>query len=334
MALVSGSIPSGKTTLTGPLDKFPFDGGEGQLLVEASVRNLTFKYHPDWPAAEQADLEVIVDNARLYSTENRSVSAGNVVVDADLEIADLREPVFTTRSLATGTLATIHDFSSQSPIAALFGGQLDRVTVAGDASFSLELEVPLRKERLPEFTFSTTIRSNNGSLAVEGLPQPITDLIGEVTLSRDTISSAGLGGQFLGEEVRISLARSDDPQFSVVATADGTITDDGLVNGFGLPLQGLVSGATPYSAEILFPNSKNETAQPLTVRVNSDLEGLAIELPEPASKRVDAKLRSQVISNFSPAERLLKVAEWLRIASAGNWHSTSRKVHGIWIAES
>ena len=53
MALVSGSIPRGTTTLNGPLDKFPFDGGEGRLLMEASVRNMTFKYHALWPAAEQ-----------------------------------------------------------------------------------------------------------------------------------------------------------------------------------------------------------------------------------------------------------------------------------------
>ncbi len=328
MALVSGSIPSGRTTLSGPLDKFPFDGGEGQLLVEASVRNLNFKYHPDWPAAEQADLEVIVDNARLYSTENRSLSAGNLVVNANLEIADLRDPVFTTTSLATGSLATIHDFSSQSPIANIFGGQLDRVTVDGDATFSLELAVPLKKERLSEFTFTTTIRSNNGTLAVDGLPQPVTDLIGEVTLTRDTISSNGLGGQFLGEDVAISLARSEDSQFSVVATADGTITEDGLVNGFGLPLAGLVSGATPYRSLILFPDSKSETPQPLTVEISSELNGLAFGLPQPANKDAESILplsgRIRFLSGGEQIETSGTIQDRL------SWQMSFNKPEGAW----
>ena len=50
-AMVAGSIPRGRTTLSGPLDKFPFDNDEGQFLIEASVRNLEFKYQPRWPAA-------------------------------------------------------------------------------------------------------------------------------------------------------------------------------------------------------------------------------------------------------------------------------------------
>ncbi len=77
MALVSGSITRGTTALNGPLDKFPFDGGEGRLLMEASVRDMTFKYHQQWPATEQSDMEVVLDNVRLYTTENSSVSSAS-----------------------------------------------------------------------------------------------------------------------------------------------------------------------------------------------------------------------------------------------------------------
>ncbi len=289
-ALVSGSIPRGTTTLSGPLDKFPFDDGEGRLLIEASIRNMYFKYHPAWPAAEEADLEIVVDNARLYSNENRTVNAGNLVVDAQVEIANLRDPVFTIDSLSTGTLATIHAFSSNSPIEKMFGDQLDRVTVTGDASFTLNLMVPLVTKRLQEFTFESTIRSNNGTLQIVGLRAPISDLIGEVSITRDDISSIGLGGRFLGEDVSISLSRSVDPQFSVVAAAEGIISADGLVNGLGVPLEGFVIGAAPYEARILFPNSKAESPAPLTIEIVSELEGLAVDLPQPANKAPQASL--------------------------------------------
>ena len=55
-ALVAGSIERGTVRLDGPLDKFPFDNDEGRFLIEGSARNLTFKYQPNWPAAEQADI--------------------------------------------------------------------------------------------------------------------------------------------------------------------------------------------------------------------------------------------------------------------------------------
>jgi uncharacterized protein YhdP len=98
-ALVKGSIPRGTTKLNGPLDKFPFDNGEGRFLLEGSVRNLIFKYQPRWPAAETSDMDVVLDGMRLYSISNRSLSAGNQTIDAKIEIADLRDPVLTIEAL-------------------------------------------------------------------------------------------------------------------------------------------------------------------------------------------------------------------------------------------
>ena len=300
MALVSGAITRGSTSLNGPLAKFPFDGGEGRLLMEASVRNLTFKYHKEWPATEQSDMEVILDNARLYTTDNRSLSAGIQVVNASVDIPDLRVPVLSIQSFSTGTLESIREFSIQSPIAKIFGGHLGRVAVSGEASLNLDLTVPLQRERISEFEFVARIRSNNGTLAIDGFSPPITDLIGEVTIGRDDITSEGLGGTFLGEQIEISLARSEEPNFSIIATALGTITAAGIVDGLGAPLDGLVSGAAPYQARILFPDNKLDVQTPLTIQVDSDLEGLGFSLPAPVSKAADSTLQVYGDIRFMP----------------------------------
>jgi len=308
MALVSGAITEGTTTLNGPLDKFPFDGGEGRLLIEASVRNMNFKYHTEWPATEQSDMEVILDNARLYTTQNRSVSAGIPVVDADINIPDLRDPVLSIESFSASSLEAIREFSIQSPIAKVFGGQLDRVAVSGDASFTLNLIVPLRRERVQEFEFVARVRSNNGTLTIDGFNPPITDLIGEVTIERERIDSEGLGARFLGDEVSISLARSDDPQFEVIASVLGTVTAEGIVNELGAPLEGLVSGATPYQARILFPSGKLETTSPLSIEIESDLVGLGFELPEPVGKPADSALQMSGDIRFMPGGEVIESA--------------------------
>jgi len=281
-ALVSGSIPRGTTRLHGPLDKFPFDGGEGQLLVEGSVRDLTFKYQPLWPAAERADLEVVVDNTRLYSVKNRSLNAGNEAIDADVEIADLRDPVLTIKAFVTGTLDTIKDFSMQSPIGDLFGGNLDRVDVGGDATFGLDLEIPLKDAE--SFAFNGRLRTTNGSLQVAGFDPPFTELFGEVTMTRDEITSEGLVGRFLGEDINIELTAPEDGAFSVVASVAGSVTAEAVISELGVPLEGLISGATAYDARVLFPRAKAEMPEPLTIQVETDLDGLALEFPEPLGK--------------------------------------------------
>jgi uncharacterized protein (TIGR02099 family) len=328
MALVSGAITKGTTSLNGPIDKFPFDGGEGRLLIEASVRNMTFKYHTLWPATEQSDMEVVLDNARLYTTENRAVSVGIPVVNAKVDIPDLRKPVLSIESFSISTLAAIREFSMQSPIANVFGGQLDRVSVSGDASFTLDLIVPLKLAQISDFEFESKIRSNNGTLSIEGFAPPVTDIIGEVTIGREIISSEGLGGRFLGEDVRISLKRSEDPQFTVIVEADGTATADGIVNELGAPLEGLISGMTPYQARILFPSGKVENKSPLTIQIESGLDGLGFAVPEPLGKSAEPVLRMYGDIRFMPGGEIIESAGFAENRLA--WQMTFNRPEGNW----
>jgi len=325
-ALVSGSVDRGSVRLRGPLDKFPFDNDEGRLLVEASARNLDFKYQPMWPAAEQADLEVVLDNMRLYSVRNRSMHAGNQTVNAKVEIADLRNPVLRIEGLVTGTLESFRQFALQSPVNGFTGGNLSRVSVTGEASFNLDLTVPLKNAR--DTTINGLLRSNNGTLVVEGLNAPVTDLIGEVQITRDTITSESLGGRFFGEEVDFRIGPDSDPAWFTVATATGTMTADGLVRELGIPLEGRIEGAAPFEARILFPRGEQDGQRPFTVRLASPLRGLALDLPEPLGKPADTSVFVRGDIRFMPGgDRIETVG---RAASDIAWDLAFTKPDGAW----
>ena len=284
-ALVSGQIPRGTTRLYGPLDKFPFDNGEGRFLIEADVRDTTFQFLPDWPAAEIVELAVVLDNTRLYSQRNRSINRGREVVDAKVEIADLRDAVLTIDSRSSGSLESIHNYAQNSPIGRVFGGNLSRVRLTGDATFQLDLMVPIKEWR--SFTFEARIEASDGSIEVEGFKPPVTGLNGAVTMDRTSVTSDALGGQFLGRPVAIELVDADDPGYQVLARARGSVDSAGLVDGLGLPVEGLVDGEADYTAELLFPRRNNEEPVPFAVRVSSDLIGLSVDVPAPFNKPAD-----------------------------------------------
>ncbi|NNC78312.1 MAG: TIGR02099 family protein [Woeseiaceae bacterium] len=288
-ALVAGQIPRGETRLNGPLDKFPFDGGEGKLLITSTIRDLQFRYARQFPLVNVSEMEVVLDNTRLFTNQNRSMSLGNRTVNATVEIADLRKPVLTIASNSTGSLNTIRNFAANSPIGRVFGGQLDRVTVAGDASLRLNLTLPLTD--VQAYTFTSRITSSNGSLAVAGLQPPITDLSGIVRIERDLVSSEALGGQFLGEPVTIEIknAAADLPGYRVVSSVVGTATADALAEAFELPLANHLNGSLAYRAEVLFPRAGAEPPSEFTVEVATDLVGLGIDLPPPFGKNPEAR---------------------------------------------
>jgi uncharacterized protein (TIGR02099 family) len=271
-------------------------------------------------------MEVVLDNMRLYSVSNRSISAGNETVDANIEIADLRDPVLTIDAFSTGTLESIRAFSMQSPIGDIFGGQLERIAVSGDASFTLDLRVPLKDRKA--FNFTTRVRSNNGTLAIEGFPPQVTNIVGEVTISRDDISSESLGARFLGAPVTIELARSEDPRFSVVATTQGVVSAAAIVSELGVPLQGLIEGSTRYESRMLFPRGEQQTPLPFTIQIDSELEGLGLNFPEPIGKAVDATMSVNGDIRFIPGGEVIESA-----GTADNglmWQLTFNRLDGLW----
>lgn len=325
-AIEKGSVENGRLTLNGPLEKFPFDNDEGHLLIEGTARNATLRYQPRWPAAEQADVDVVVENTRLYSVRNRSTNVGNQSVNTRVEIPNLRNPVLHIEGLVTGTLETLRQFALQSPINDFTGGNLTRLTLTGDASFNVDLTVPLKDPK--STTLNGLLRSNNGTLTIEGLDPPITDLIGEVQITRDSISGDSLGGRFLGEEVDLRVGPGDSPQFFAVATAQGSATGTAIIDAFGVPLEGLIEGETDYTARVLFPRGRQETPPPLTVQVESDLVGLAIEVPDPAHKLAEDVWPVRGDIRFMPGGEVIESTG--SVGESIAWQLTVNRPEGEW----
>ena len=48
--------------MNGALNKQFFRGGEGNMLVEGSVRDLAMRFQPGWPVIGRADLEIVLDD--------------------------------------------------------------------------------------------------------------------------------------------------------------------------------------------------------------------------------------------------------------------------------
>ena len=286
--MLAGRVPRGRARLYGPMDQFPFENdSDGSLSIDWTVRDAIVKYQARWPVAEIVEADVMLRNMSLLTERNRVINAGNEVVDARLEIANFRQPVMTLSAFAKGTMENFRQLCLQSPIADAFGGQLDRVSVSGDATTSLDLRVPIRDWQ--SFTFTTEVRTGNAGFRIEGFDAPLTDISGTVTIEREDIRSEALGATFLGEPVSIELEQAPDsmPAFRVVANAAGSTTAEALETELGLPFNGRASGSLDYTARLLFPRGQVEEPSPFTIEIDTDLAGLTIDLPEPLGKAAE-----------------------------------------------
>ncbi len=288
--LLAGRIPRGTVRLYGPLDKWPFDGGEGHFHVDANVRDARIMYQRRWPAAEFSSLDIAVDNMRLHTAKNTIVNEGVEIIDARVEIDDFRNPNLSVILETEGSLDAIRTLLANSPVGIdALKGKLDRVAIEGDGAIELDLTVPLRDSQ--NFEFTSIVQTDSAAFQMEGFPATLTELGGKVTLSRDDISSEALVGTFLGSPVSIDLQPAPEsmPGYRIIASASGTATAEALLDELGLPLRGDISGATAFEARLLFARAQEEDQQPFQIDLTSELDGLAIDLPEPLSKNVEEK---------------------------------------------
>ena len=75
-----------------------------------------------------------------------------------------------------------------------------------------------------------------------------------------------------------------------------------------MPLDGLISGSTDYEARILFPRGNQESPSPLTVQIDSELEGLGFDLPEPVGKPNASVMKIKGDIRFLPGGETIESA--------------------------
>ena len=285
--LLAGRVDGGRARLYGPLDKLPFEGDEGRMRIEGTVRDGVILYQARWPAAEVIEADIVIDNMSLLSERNRVATLGNEVVNATFAIPNFRQPIMTLNAFVTGTLESFRQLCLQSPINDIFGGQLERISVSGDSTASLDLRVPVRDWQ--SFSFTSRLQTGNGSFRIEGFNAPLTAVSGIINIEREDISSESLGAIFLGEPVSIQLLQAPEsmPEFRVVANAVGTTTVAAVESELGLPFNNRANGALEYSARLLFPRGNVENASPFTIELATDLAGVEIDLPVPLGKSAE-----------------------------------------------
>jgi uncharacterized protein (TIGR02099 family) len=304
MAPVAGVVSRGTLRLNGSLDRFPFDDGDGSFHVSAGFEDFILRYSDKWPAPEFSYVDVVVDNMRLTSNRNLADVSGSIVENAQVVIPDLRNPVVEINAFATGTLESLRSYGASSPINKVLGGQLDNVTVSGDASVNVTVSYPV-KDKL-NYDFAARIRSSDGSLRVHGFAAPITEINGIVALTRGSISTEALFGRFLENPVDIELTRMADPQsrHSVLLDANGSTTAAALVAELGLPLDEIANGRMDFHANMRFPNAQAETPGIMQIIVKSDLQGFGLDMPAPLKKAADEVLPLTMSIEFPERNRI------------------------------
>ncbi len=287
-AFLDGRVVTAELTYRGSIRDFPFRKDEGLFLARGHVEGAVFDYQPGWvPAsAVSADLEFRNEGMHIRATTGK---VGDLhVTGATADIADLRQTHLRIKAAARGDLQDGLEFLSSSPLAPALGERFARLTGRGPITATVDLDLPIR--RLDDRKIEVQARFADATVAMRDVNAPVRSLNGSLTVRNTLLAAAELHGQWLGGPLEVVI-RPDGSNASTL-NASGTALAE-QIKSF-LPSAVKVSGATQWRLATEFRSDAANAGRQAGMRIESDLRGLGIALPEPLGKREDEQRPFQV----------------------------------------
>ncbi len=290
-AVLGGVARNGRILVDGPTRPFPYENGEGRFSIQFDVEGGELDYEPGFPPVREASAHVRFAQAGMRVIGREAMVGTYRVQSALARIDNLQEPVLQLEGRANGRLSDGLDFLRESPLSEWFAAPLAPVRLDGPVLLDVSMHIPL--ESAADLRLDGRARLREAAGEVDWLPGRIDRLAGDLFFTEDGARSDELAGEHLGHPFRVvidpgSRGRGAAPEAALqtVATLSGGVGVDQLKAA--LPDYGMLDwldGEFQWQGEVRVPNEPG--AGDIDVRLDSQLQGLAVDLPVPAGKTFD-----------------------------------------------
>jgi uncharacterized protein (TIGR02099 family) len=321
-AFLGGRVVSADLTYRGSAGDFPFRKKEGLFLVRGHVEDALFEYQRDWLPASNvtADLEFRNEGMHIHAT---SANVGGLhVTDATADIPDLKETHLRIKAAARGDLQEGLTLLTNSPLASALGEPFARLSGHGAIDAAVDLDLPIR--RLDNRKIEVTARFADATVAMRDIDAPVRSLQGSLTVRNTLVAAADLRAQWLGGPLEVSIRPNGNNASTLSATGTAVAAQ---LKPF-LPSAVKVSGSTQWRLGTEFYADSGDTERKSGVRIESDLRGLGVALPEPVGKS-ESESRPFQVTLEADGDAAVLARSWLgdvraivrvaRPAGGGDW---------------
>lgn len=276
-AFLAGEVLSGHAVLKGPVADFPFDKGEGEFSVTCNVKNIDFRFAPDWPILRHVNgalaftgrkITVDVDNADTQGMQVKGVHGIIPYIgDAEPQILEVTTDEIQT-DFAHG-LAYVHS----SPLEKTIGKMFADVDLQGLIGLKLKLSIPL--SRPDDTKVLGDLAVHDGIMSLEPWNLKLDHLNGLITFTEKTTEAKNVKAELFNKPFQFDLtSKQKSKDVSIVqASFTHNFHLQELENWLKLPLSQVVHGTADINGEIDL--SLNE---PLEIHLNSNLVGTTVDL--------------------------------------------------------
>lgn len=330
-SIIAAKSASGNVVLSGPLHAFPFRHQEGRFLVDSEIKDLDLYYHDGWPTIEDINGELIFENAGMTMKATSGKIYQTQLQNTVATIPDFHTSILQVQGNAQGNLSDALQFLQKSPLNDSIGSKLAGFNLQGPMVLNLKLTVPLKIN-------GGTVVNGNLVTSKADLKMPnlwnleAKNIQGNLQFTTDTLAGK-LNGLFLNQPLNVNIKtvpinRKDNLiQFDL---GNGQMTVKQLEQQFALPNIPYVNGAFNYRALLQFSTGVNPINQLI---VNSDLQGVNVNLPQPLNKPANMAIPSNLQLNFGGNQTQWLINYGKRLSAALTFRKNAAGQFNLWGGE-
>lgn len=272
---------------------------QGDFKITAKFNNARVAYVPKrlqdpsdltWPELNKVAGEMVLDRTSLSVTSSSAEVAGLPgisLAQATVSIPDLKVTVVNVNAQGKSPMADMLNFVNKSPLKGMTNESLSKATATGLGNFKVDLSLPVE-----DFT-KTLVKGDIVFLGNDVQMTPLTPLMGQakglLRFSDKGFLIQDAQALMFGDAVHFNGGNLNANDPALNSTGRGVVIQgQGVASALGLQranelsfiplLAKSATGSTAYTAQLRFVHDQTE------VSVQSNLQGLAVNLPAPFNK--------------------------------------------------
>jgi uncharacterized protein (TIGR02099 family) len=288
-AFRAGQVTAADVVITGPTRGFPYRAGEGLFRVRGHAEGVDLHVAPGWPELRGVAADFAFDGPALHAVASRGSFGGVPFTDAEINSGDLREAIFAARATAHTDAGRALRMLQGTPLAPSFGALFAGLAGTGPVQADVALFLPIKD--FSRRVVTVMAKLDGVTLRTRQQPAEASGVTGTLWVRNREIEAPALAGRFLGGPIAASIATAAQAGGALLTRIDarGSLQGALLAPLARMPINAGLAGTADWQGtlEVLRDADPKRPARG-SVRLSSDLRGLASALPEPFAKPADS----------------------------------------------
>ncbi|WP_041420852.1 YhdP family protein [Sideroxydans lithotrophicus] len=281
-ALQGGQADKFRVRLRGDLRDFPFVGNKrGIFKLEARAKDVEMEFAKGWPRIEDAQTDLLIEGNKLEIKAATATTAGAHLQNIKVSIPDLlaNNLLLQVRGEAADATQRCLDYIGKSPVNGYLDGFTEGIKASGDGRLGLQLDIPLDSDEPVKVRGDYHFANNDIDLD-KNVPV-LRKVNGVLLFTESSVNAGDISAQILGGAAHLMVASQNG---ALMTKAYGKFDLDNLNAVTPQPLLRRVHGGADWNADIRVQNKQAD------VTLDSDLQGVTSDLPEPFNKRAGERV--------------------------------------------